>query len=547
MRPGSLLTGLARALRAPLSIGPRAGFALLLGVGLLVVLHDLGGRSLHRMDSPRWGQLAREVLQTGEWIVPRHDEGLYANKPPLYLWSIALPARLAGDVTALHVRLPSALGFLALVAATVWWGRLRSGSDRVGLLAGWIALTTFGPEWLAREGRPDMLGAALSVWGAALLDRAALGRGRPRDPWLAGGLLGLALLVKGPPHLLLPLAVLLAPGPEGALRERLRRARPLGVLGTAVGVALLWFVPAALEGGEEYVRRLLFQQMGERVAGRGNHIESPAFFLGTLGVVWLPWGPLLLGALAALAVPRWRRRLGPAQPLLAAAAAVLVIHSLVPTKDHRYLAPLLPPLSLAAAVWLDPLLPRLASRRAYAALAAAALVGAAGLVLAGTFARGSLLDLLVPAVGLLVAGACAWRARADLGVAVAPSPAPSAAPSAAGVGLVALAFALLGVLVLRPRFGTNPRDEFAAHLRPHSAGVAVVALAPVAPEDLFYGAPEARAAADPGCIRALVGAAPHLVVCREQDLAAVVAAEGHDPVLRLPPEGGDRWLAAWFP
>jgi 4-amino-4-deoxy-L-arabinose transferase-like glycosyltransferase len=117
VRPRPDLAGLRAGLRDPLGAGGRAGFALLLAVALVVVLHDLGGRSLHRMDSPRWGELAREVLRTGEWIVPVHDGGLYANKPPLYLWAIAAPAAATGEVTPVLVRLPSALAFVALVAA----------------------------------------------------------------------------------------------------------------------------------------------------------------------------------------------------------------------------------------------------------------------------------------------------------------------------------------------------------------------------------------------------------------------------------------------
>ena len=49
--------------------GRRAGwlFALLV---LVCVFHDLGARSLHELDTARWGQLARELIRSGSWPVP---------------------------------------------------------------------------------------------------------------------------------------------------------------------------------------------------------------------------------------------------------------------------------------------------------------------------------------------------------------------------------------------------------------------------------------------------------------------------------------------
>ncbi|MFV1959955.1 MAG: hypothetical protein ACC662_11160, partial [Planctomycetota bacterium] len=92
---------LAAALGDPL--GPRAagpaGTAVFVLLVLVVALHDLGARSLYTLDLPRFGVLAREMIRSGEWLVPVRWGQVYANKPPLEIWLIAAPAALWGEVT----------------------------------------------------------------------------------------------------------------------------------------------------------------------------------------------------------------------------------------------------------------------------------------------------------------------------------------------------------------------------------------------------------------------------------------------------------------
>ena len=135
----------------------------LLGVLVLCVFWDLGGRSLHEFDTARWGQLAREMIRSGEWLVPTRYGELYVNKPPIYLWLVAGPAAAWGEVTPFLVRLPSALGLLLLVLTTWRWTVWRTGSEQAGRLAALLLISTFGVAWLGRAGRLDMLGAAVSV------------------------------------------------------------------------------------------------------------------------------------------------------------------------------------------------------------------------------------------------------------------------------------------------------------------------------------------------------------------------------------------------
>ena len=71
-------------------VGERPGrtalYAPLLLLAALVAFTDLGGRSVHDMDVPRGAALAREMVQSGHWLVPHLAGDVYVNKPPLYVW-----------------------------------------------------------------------------------------------------------------------------------------------------------------------------------------------------------------------------------------------------------------------------------------------------------------------------------------------------------------------------------------------------------------------------------------------------------------------------
>ena len=39
-------------------------------------------------EEPRWGQVAYEMLQSGDWIVPRQQGEPFPDRPPLNSWLI---------------------------------------------------------------------------------------------------------------------------------------------------------------------------------------------------------------------------------------------------------------------------------------------------------------------------------------------------------------------------------------------------------------------------------------------------------------------------
>ena len=488
-RPRATLAQLVTDPLGPSAFG-RGGTWLVFGLLAYCAFFDLGSRSLHVHDTARWGQLAREMIQGGEWLVPHRYGDLYVNKPPLYLWAVAAPAAAFGGVTPFWVRLPSALGFFALVWVTMRWTHMRFDSRRLARVAGLLTMTTLSVIWLGREGRLDMFASALAVAAAWQWDRAALGRGTRATPWVAGVLLGLALLSKGPPLLIPCVAILLTPGQGQRWGERIRAAKPWIVLPVGIALALAWFVPAVLHAGwAEYGRKLLVDQAADRIGGTSTHTHGPLYYFGAVPLAMAPWGIAYVAALVLVWRPANRRALGATAPVAIAGALALLVFVLVPTKHVRYLTPLVPlwamPVARGAWRWVHrqdgfevPTWTRI-----HAGLALTGGLAAAGLALFARYDRAWWIVLVaVPMLGL------AWllfRTR--------PTNDATGRRQFFGSFLVGVALLLVAILALRNRWTTTVKETFAnairAELRPTDR---VATLHGNTPELIFHVSPKTR-------------------------------------------------------
>ncbi len=513
----ALADPLAPAARRPAG---RAVFALLL---VFAAFWDLGGRSLHDLDLPRFAVIAEETVATGSWLVPPQYGEAYANKPPLYPWLVAVPTAIAGEATPLGTRWPCALGFLLLAFATAAWARHRTGSAAAGRVAALLVATTYVVVLLRRESRPDMLATGLSVAGAFLVDRAASGRGRPRDALGAGLVLGLAVLAKGPATLLLPFAAWLLPSEGRSTRARFLAARPLVVLSLLLLVVLAWLVPAAIVSGPAWTRALVVDQVASRLAGTANKVEPATYYLVRFLDAGLPWTWLYLAAFALPFTRAGRRALAPVLSLVGAAAVTLAVFSLVPTKQVRYVAAVFAPLAvvgghLVARHLLGPARPGWTRFRAH--LRVASVPVAAGLVAAGAFVRGAPPLLLLP-VALVLA----------VSFGLAPSPVDPRGARRASVGsLLVLGVVLLSAAgILRDRFRVREGDRFQNDLevlgltdRPF------VVVSPLVPDRVWPAVRGARIASGPEAVPPSRDRPRLDVLCLGEDRAAVEHARGDD-------------------
>ncbi len=328
----------------------RAKYLLfILVVGSLICLFNLAGRDLWDPDETRYAVVAREMRETGQWVLPHLNETIYAEKPPLFFWVVNLSVFFLGKDSELTNRLPSALAGLLTILLTFFLGE-RLFNSRVGLLSA-IVLTSclFFPQlsrWM-------MLDSLFTLLFLLTLCCFYLGyekeEGRRRYYFLAGLLMGLGVLTKGPiAYLTLPIFLILAFLQRG-VRKFLSYELLFGFL-LSLAIVLAWLIPACLVGGEAYARRIVLQQMVGRLAGNMTHFHPEPFFFyfPRFSVEFLPWVVFLPTAF----VFALRREEAPRRKELLFLSVwfilVFVFFTFVKGKKDNYIIPLYP----AAAILL---------------------------------------------------------------------------------------------------------------------------------------------------------------------------------------------------
>jgi len=326
---------------------------------LVILVLGIYGSRLERLsirgEEPRRATVAKEMLATGEWIVPRIQGHPFLSRPPLQNWSIALFSTLTGGIDRLAMRLPSALAVLFTVLLVYWYSGhfLR----RAGAFAAAVAFSTMAQVMeLGRLGETEALftlfvGASLLVW------HLGYAKSWPAPMvWMAGyGLAALGALTKGtqaPVYFVGAVCLFLVLRRDwGWLFGRPHLA---GILLFVVVIGL-WGIPFVVETGWDGVRSMLFTEVGYRFTDTSlsavfSHLVAYPF---QLLLCMLPWSMAL--------VCFWHRssRSGAegASPAVAFAMISLIVAFptcwIPPGAHERYMMPLYPLVAVLIGVALQ--------------------------------------------------------------------------------------------------------------------------------------------------------------------------------------------------
>lgn len=194
-------------------------------------------------------QIARTMLESGDWVTARLNGVAYLEKSPLKYWMMAVSFAVFG-VSDWAARLPVVLSVLALIFLVAQMGQWAFG-PREGFYAGLALGTSAGLFLFTRILIPDVIltgTIALALW--AMLRALDDGETRPRL-WAAvmAVSMGAGLLLKGLIALVFPLAAgglwLLLTG-QLIERRTWRRLRPFSGAMLILLVASPWHVLATL-------------------------------------------------------------------------------------------------------------------------------------------------------------------------------------------------------------------------------------------------------------------------------------------------------------
>jgi 4-amino-4-deoxy-L-arabinose transferase-like glycosyltransferase len=346
--------------------------ALLAVLAVLLLTLRLGAVPLLSENEGRRAAVIQTMHAGGDWLVPRLNDAVYIDKPPLHYWLGTAVATLRGRADEWAVRLPSALAGLALLAGLYAVLGRQGGAPGAPAFAVLALLGNVGFSMFARRAEIDLLFAALA--GGAWLAGSHFLLTDPRRRWLdlAYGLLGLALLTKG------PVALLFFPAPLLGYGAVARDRRVLGMLGHARGwrlalaIALPWYGAVTARRGWQVWAPVAATDLAGKAYGMAF---DPLYDYA----LWL-LGDFAPASLLLLATPRrtlgtWRAT--PAGRLyLHGLLWPLLVLSLLANKHAKYLLPAYP----AAAVLIGLRLADFAavSRRRWQVIALGGLLLAVG-------------------------------------------------------------------------------------------------------------------------------------------------------------------------
>lgn len=276
----------------------------LLAFAYVVRLLTLGAYPLTDTTEARYGEIARKMLETGQWIVPQIDYGVpFWGKPPLSFWLTAISYKLIG-ITEFAARLPSLLIGVTVCGLAYVLASRRQGVDH-GLRASIVVATSLLMMVSAGGVMTDpamMLGTTLSMVAFWL----ALTTGSRFWGFLFFVGLGIGLLAKGPVATVLTFAPI---GVWAIVTGRVREAwRNLPwITGTALTAALVipWYWAAEVQSpgflryflvGEHWQRFTVSGWKGDLYGSGHAYPRGTIWIYALLGT--LPWSPWLLWQLA---------------------------------------------------------------------------------------------------------------------------------------------------------------------------------------------------------------------------------------------------------
>ncbi|MGD9875101.1 MAG: ArnT family glycosyltransferase [Kiritimatiellia bacterium] len=333
------------------------GALLLILLCGLTLLPGLGRQVMERQQELRVTLTARDMIETGRWLVPHFQDEPRLKKPPAMYWIVAGFYALCDTTTSATVsRIPNVLITMFLMAAVYWAGLTFVQNGKTALMAVVLAVSAFITQRYARVAETDMA-QALFVTLSCVACFKALTQERACRWWiLAGVFSGLGFMIKGPASILLPLlavAVFLVlrriAGKPSGLRWGFLWMLPVFAL-----IALPWYVMLEIFPSTDAIADAAvgseMQAMIDR-AGAG-HPAPFYFYLLRAPIAFLPWGLLIFPAVWMF----WkgRRQSDGHSFALGWFAVTLILLSALYNKQQHYILLLLPSAAVLSAALVMP-------------------------------------------------------------------------------------------------------------------------------------------------------------------------------------------------
>jgi 4-amino-4-deoxy-L-arabinose transferase len=322
--------------------------AIITCIGLFILLYivPLGVRPMVIPDEFRYAEISREMLETGDWVVPHLDGLRYFEKPVLGYWLNAAGIAMFGE-NAFAVRFFSALAAGISAVIMFFLARKYAGGYRTGIFVAVVFLTFSQVFSIGTISVLDSMFSMFLTVAMALFFFAHM-EDRPRERIcllvLSGISCGLAFLTKGFLAFAIPAVTVI---PFLIWQRRAKEIfRILWVpVVTAVLVALPWCLMIYAREKDFWHYFFWTEHIHRLVSGDGGQHSQPFwFFIPCLLGGAFPWIILLPAAISGLKGARFK------DPLFRYVICWLLLPFLLLSASHgklmTYILPCFSPLAI---------------------------------------------------------------------------------------------------------------------------------------------------------------------------------------------------------
>jgi 4-amino-4-deoxy-L-arabinose transferase-like glycosyltransferase len=328
-------------------------------LALVLLVFEPGRVPLFEPDEGRYSEIPREMIATGDWVVPHLNGVLYFEKPPLHYWAVAASFSLFGE-TEFAARVPVKLASVGLALLAFLFARKRWG-ETVGLLAGLITATSALVVAMARitiidPGFSLALSAAVFAFAAyAEADAAGDRRAGRRALYGLHVACAAAVMLKGLAGIVLPggaivVWVLLT----GRWRVLPKLFSPLPLL-AFLALTVPWHVAVARREPDFLAFYFVHEHFQRFATSEARRPGQPLYFVGVLLGGFLPWTPFLgrlAGAWPGRRLAEWRSR--PTEAFLWSwSILVFLFFSASKSKLIPYVEPIWPAVAVLLAIGIE--------------------------------------------------------------------------------------------------------------------------------------------------------------------------------------------------
>jgi 4-amino-4-deoxy-L-arabinose transferase-like glycosyltransferase len=314
---------------------------------------------------------AREMLENNDWVVPRYNNNLRIEKPPLNYWLVAATSKFTGGVDELAARIPSMLMAMLSTAAVIYFVS-QYLTFRIAVMAALVWSTSLGFVRYGHSARPEM--ALTSFTAIALLSFYSASQTTHRKKQIVYAVVfwvsfAMAMLAKGPaplPLIGLPVFLYLLLFGKWKIIPKM-----LPIMGPVIFllIVLPWptLLASRLAQTSEYTDITTFwkKEFIDRFTGQQSASRKPFYYYAyVMFQHMMPWVAFVPMTLAAPLYKIWGTKQKTMMFFWLWFVADVVFMSLSGGKRTHYILPAMPAMAILVGILLEDMI---FTRQAYSA------------------------------------------------------------------------------------------------------------------------------------------------------------------------------------